>query len=274
MLRPFTVSILLMFLFACSTTQTEVTAPNPRSPNSGLSNPVGPTGTELFEGILSFQSRVDDAFSSYAGVSFGGLEPYLGNLIIYFSADSEVQEARAVLLDIFGELEKEVEIYVWPQRETKAGESLKTAFGQIWGEHTLSADYDEINGRVMLGLDTLDVVSEYETRILETFDIERDAFGLTADTAACPSDLQVRFEPEALTLEVGDSSTVDVKVLTCGGTVEEEVEVTWTSSNPAVATVNSDSGLVTAIAPGQAKMKAETNTSPFGELGEVSITVE
>ncbi len=99
----------------------------------------------------------------------------------------------------------------------------------------------------------------------------------TSGNAQGSADITVEQEPEALEADtsevafgaIGESTQVEVVVLDAGGTPIEEAELEWSSSEPSVATVDSE-GMVEAVGPGTA-----TITAAFGELSaEIEVMVQ
>ena len=72
----------------------------------------------------------------------------------------------------------------------------------------------------------------------------------------------------SLTMEVGQSMQLAARYFDKSNTLLTGKQVTWTSANSAVATVNT-SGVVTALAPGSASIAATVS----GVAGSVSLTV-
>jgi len=87
---------------------------------------------------------------------------------------------------------------------------------------------------------------------------------VTLDVVQEPDSIAVS-EEEVLLVEVGATEQLEVTLLDAGGTPIEDAEVTWSSSDGAVATVSED-GLVTAVGSGTAVVTAES--------GDHSATVE
>src|SRR5690606_15546081 len=84
------------------------------------------------------------------------------------------------------------------------------------------------------------------------------AVGCEAETltvAVDPEVSEVRVTPEATTIAVGENETFTVAVLDAGGTEISDPPVTWSSTNPDVASID-DEGRVDAVAPGSAGIVA------------------
>ncbi len=79
----------------------------------------------------------------------------------------------------------------------------------------------------------------------------------------------VRITPAALNLVVGEQRPLSATVHARSGAVLSGRTPTWTSSSPAVAIVHPSSGLVTAVAPGQATITATVE----GRAGSMDVRV-
>jgi uncharacterized protein YjdB len=79
---------------------------------------------------------------------------------------------------------------------------------------------------------------------------------VTLDVVQEPDSIAVS-EEEILLVEIGATEQLEVSLLDAGGTPIEEAEITWSSSNEAVATVTQD-GVVTAVGSGTAVVTAES----------------
>ena len=92
--------------------------------------------------------------------------------------------------------------------------------------------------------------------------------GAGASVGAAPAVLRVAISPAALNIDAGNSANLVPAVTVSGGASQA---VTWTSSNPAVATVNA-SGTVTGVAPGNAFITA-TSSADATKKGTCNVTV-
>jgi len=92
-------------------------------------------------------------------------------------------------------------------------------------------------------------------------------------SCGCPLILRTRIEPSTLTLTVGETAPPPRALVQGCFDPWREVEVEeWTSEDPAIASVNPDTGAITGIAPGETKIIAEADEpEPFG--GSVAVTV-
>lgn len=92
-------------------------------------------------------------------------------------------------------------------------------------------------------------------------------------SCGCPSILNTRLEPSILTLSVGKTAPPPrASVQGCFDPWREVEVEEWTSDDPNIASVNSDTGVITGIAPGETRITATADEPvPFG--GEVSVTI-
>ncbi len=77
---------------------------------------------------------------------------------------------------------------------------------------------------------------------------------------------QILLQPSEFALTIGEARRIDVVLTNRNGTVLAGRTVTWASSAPAVVSVD-DSGLVTALARGEATITAEVNALPPASSG-------
>lgn len=84
-----------------------------------------------------------------------------------------------------------------------------------------------------------------------------------------------RLDPRALTLSVGETAPPPRALLTgCPGPPVTVVEVeSWTSEDPAVASVEAKSGVITGVAPGETTIRAFADASDGGESFDDSLSV-
>ncbi len=87
----------------------------------------------------------------------------------------------------------------------------------------------------------------------------------------CTDELSWRVTPTQATLMVGESTTVAAAGLTCGGKKSVEVDMRWSSDNPAIATVHETSGRITAITPGTTEIRGH-DVGPY-RIPPVAISV-
>lgn len=88
----------------------------------------------------------------------------------------------------------------------------------------------------------------------------------------CTDELGWRVHPAEANLMIGESITAEAEAFTCGGKESLEVDVRWSSENPAVASVNEKTGRITAKGAGTTKISDE-DLGPYG-IGPVEIPVE
>lgn len=89
----------------------------------------------------------------------------------------------------------------------------------------------------------------------------------------CPAILYTRISPSALTLTVGETAPPPKASVQGCFDPWREVEVEeWTSEDPDIASVDSDTGVITGVAPGETTIIASADEpAPIGE--KVSVTV-
>lgn len=107
------------------------------------------------------------------------------------------------------------------------------------------------------------------TAILSAF--SRDGLSTSAIVTVEPPAADFNVSPAAATIDRGRTLTLEPRFLDANGNVDErssEHYVTWTSSNPAVATV--EDGVVTAVGSGQARISA----SAEGKIASSLLTVQ
>jgi uncharacterized protein YjdB len=92
--------------------------------------------------------------------------------------------------------------------------------------------------------------------------------GTSAVTVVPTAIASVTLQPDAATIRVGASTTLTPTVKDVTGAIVSDREITWTSSNVAVATVSS-TGVVTGRAVGTATISATSG----GKSGSTSVTV-
>lgn len=162
-----TVSLLLLMLSSCSG---EV---------ERNSNPTGPSGEILFQRLLVFQEQIDRSIDKfYAGISFNEYEAFLGNLTVYIVDRENTQETRDALIDVFGQQGKEVPIQVWDNASTVADEELKRSLVFEDSSGLVSLDYDERIDRLVIEVDSVDVVTRYENYTLSQLNVERNVLSV------------------------------------------------------------------------------------------------
>lgn len=95
--------------------------------------------------------------------------------------------------------------------------------------------------------------------------------GACTPFTACTDDLRQRIDPTSMTLDVGQEASASAEFLGCGGSKRLADEITWSSADPAVASVDAATGRITGRSSGV------TNVTPrgarYGVLHHVSVTV-
>lgn len=99
--------------------------------------------------------------------------------------------------------------------------------------------------------------------------------GCRSSTAApetyCTVELGATFTPHDTTLSVGQRFTAAVALWTCGGKAPVKDTFTWASRDSAVATVEGQTGIVTAFGKGQTYLVA--TGAEMGAVAGLPITV-
>ena len=85
-------------------------------------------------------------------------------------------------------------------------------------------------------------------------------------------DLDIRFVPSEVTLVVGQTQTSRLELGACHFNRTVSDRITWTSDEPAVASVDSLSGQITGRSAGSTTVRARGDT--YGYLGGVHVTVQ
>ncbi len=88
---------------------------------------------------------------------------------------------------------------------------------------------------------------------------------------ACTQELGMQFIPRDTTLVVGESFKARVQLLSCGGRRRLSDDVVWKVEDERVATVDSVSGRVTAVAPGETVVSGKGRR--YGELRGIRLLV-
>lgn len=106
-------------------------------------------------------------------------------------------------------------------------------------------------------------------RMLRTLALSLGGIGAAAcsqPTGVCTDDLFSRVSPSATTLGVGQRAAASVELRGCGGSRVLADRITWTSEAPAIARVDSVTGVITGVAPGS------TRVQPHGDRYGVALT--
>ena len=88
---------------------------------------------------------------------------------------------------------------------------------------------------------------------------------------ACTRELGISLTPRDTAVAVGSAFTPAIVLYSCGGRVRFADVYTWTSDDPSVARVHSETGRVAAIGAGETRIHVEG--AFYGRLGVVRITV-
>lgn len=91
--------------------------------------------------------------------------------------------------------------------------------------------------------------------------------------ADCPTDIGWEVRPQQRTVRVGESFTAEAFVLRCGGRDRERARVVWRSADPMVAQVDSVSGRVSGVAPGNTQVEARDPGGAPASWSPVPVTV-
>ena len=95
--------------------------------------------------------------------------------------------------------------------------------------------------------------------------------GCEAFSPACPDDLRIVRSPADTTIRVGESFTPVFQFRGCAGRRVLSDELTFTSTDQAVLSVNAQSGHATAVTPGQAQI--EVRGARYGGPWPIAVTV-
>lgn len=108
--------------------------------------------------------RVTYEVPAFGGISFGGAEPRVENLIVYLLEAGRQETARTVLRDVFGDEADLIDLQVRDQKETVATEELKRSLRRdvLYYPDVISLDYDETVDRISVGLLTAEPVTPVE----------------------------------------------------------------------------------------------------------------
>ncbi len=105
--------------------------------------------------------------------------------------------------------------------------------------------------------------------IVSTLNLFRYKFDFTQ--TACTQELGISIEPQTITLRSQEAVTPKVELLSCGGTQRLRDRYSWTSVNPAVATVDSKTGMVTGLSVGGTSIQVKSKT--YGMSGAIPVEV-
>jgi Bacterial Ig-like domain (group 2) len=92
-----------------------------------------------------------------------------------------------------------------------------------------------------------------------------------SESTVCTADLRWQFDPHDTTVAVNARFNVRFVLLGCSGTRVLSDSVTWTSSDPAVATVDARTGTVTAIHVGTADITGKASRYPATDIAHITV---
>ena len=75
----------------------------------------------------------------------------------------------------------------------------------------------------------------------------------------CPADLRWTVAPRDTVISIGQQFTIDFDLFGCAGTQQLTDSLTFTSANPAVASVGAASGVVMGMSAGATTIRARAN---------------
>ena len=87
----------------------------------------------------------------------------------------------------------------------------------------------------------------------------------------CTDDLQQRLAPTSTTITVGQEVRATAEFLGCRGSKRFSDEITWSSADPAVASVDTATGRITGRSPGTTSVTPRG--AKYGVLQHVTVTV-
>ena len=97
------------------------------------------------------------------------------------------------------------------------------------------------------------------------------ASGCEVLAPACTDDLSQRVEPTAATITVGEQLKATTQFYGCRGSRRLSDEITWSSANPDVASVDRSTGVITGRAMGSTRITP--NGEKYGSTLSIDITV-
>ncbi len=96
---------------------------------------------------------------------------------------------------------------------------------------------------------------------------------LVPSVSGCTCEARFHLEPSTLTLRVGGTAPPPrASVSGCNSPKRTIAIETWTSENPEIASVDSDTGVITGVAPGETTIDVIA-VEPESFYGTLSITV-
>jgi uncharacterized protein YjdB len=151
---------------------------------------------------------------------------------------------------------------------TQAAATLRDASGAVLTGRAVVWTSSDPSVATVSGTGVVSAVAAGSATITATSE-ERSGSAAVRVQAGPPAPVAaVRVTPSAVTLQVGQGTTLAAAPLAADGTALAGRSVAWSSSNPAVATVDGG-GAVRALAPGSATITATSE----GRTGSATITV-
>jgi hypothetical protein len=90
----------------------------------------------------------------------------------------------------------------------------------------------------------------------------------------CTDELGFAVEPDQRTLRVGETLQARAYEVTCGGRRRSRLQAAWRTDETGVVSVNEETGLITAVAPGAAEVAAfEQGMGATLAVGSVRVQV-
>ena len=94
-------------------------------------------------------------------------------------------------------------------------------------------------------------------------------------TQVCTDELNWAVSDTEIVVRIGDSETVSVVASTCGGRESLPTEMSWTSSDPSVASVDPLSGEISGVAVGDTRVTGvDGGTYGVGPVEVLVVVVE
>lgn len=88
---------------------------------------------------------------------------------------------------------------------------------------------------------------------------------------ACTDELRIEFSPRERSLGIGESFTPVFRLSSCGGQKKLSTSITWQSADPAIASVDPQSGRITGVAPGQTSVTGTTDRYHVSQAVQVTV---
>jgi len=87
----------------------------------------------------------------------------------------------------------------------------------------------------------------------------------------CMAELRLYLHPETRTIRVGDRFKASIMLADCMGKVELSDNITWVSTNSNIATIDTETGMISGESVGETFIKPVG--AVYGNLGGVTVTV-